>query len=59
MSRARTGYARLEDRIDWYDRKSLHHQVWYRRLKVVSIASATLVSSLDEKSAGSSQPSLD
>lgn len=50
MSQARTGYPRLEDQIDWFDAKSAHHQVWYRRLKVVSIAAAALVplvSSLD------------
>ena len=50
MSQARTGYARLEDQIEWFDAKSIHHQAWYRRLKVVSIAAAALVplvSSLD------------
>jgi len=43
MSQASTGYARLEDQIDWYDARSIHHQAWYRRLKVVSIAAAALV----------------
>lgn len=43
MNRARTGYARLDDQIDWYDTKSVHHQAWYRRLKVISIAAAALV----------------
>ena len=43
MSGGRAGYARLEDQIGWYDTKSLHHQTWYRRLKVISIASAALV----------------
>jgi len=50
VSSTRAGYARLEDQIDWYDRKSISHQIWYRRLKVISIASAALVplfSSLD------------
>jgi hypothetical protein len=50
VSGARAGYARLEDQIDWYDSKSISHQIWYRRLKVISIASAALVplfSSLD------------
>lgn len=43
MSVERSSYPRLEDQIDWYDRKSAHHQRWYRRLKVVSIAAAALV----------------
>jgi hypothetical protein len=45
-----TNYQRLEDQIEWYDRKGVHHQRWYRRLKVTSIAAAALVplfSSLD------------
>ncbi|MCB1797758.1 MAG: DUF4231 domain-containing protein [Gammaproteobacteria bacterium] len=51
MNSARTNYPRLEDQIEWYDRKSVHHQRWYRRLKVTSIAAAALVplfSSLDD-----------
>ena len=50
MSGKRAGYQRLEDQIDWFDRKSIRHQIWYRRLKVTSIGSAALVplvSSLD------------
>ena len=43
MNQAHTGYARLDDQIDWYDTKSMHHQAWYRRLKVISIAAAALV----------------
>ena len=38
-----TAYPRLEDQIDWFDRKSVFHQRWYRRLKVLSIAAAALV----------------
>jgi hypothetical protein len=26
---------RLEDQIDWYDRKSLHHQKTFQRLRYV------------------------
>jgi len=51
LNSARTNYPRLEDQIEWYDRKSVHHQRWYRRLKVTSIAAAALVplfSSLDD-----------
>ena len=43
MNDADSGYRRLEDQIDWFDRKSQSHQVWYRRLKIVSIGSAALV----------------
>lgn len=43
MTQTDTAYARLEDQIDWYDRKSAFHQNWYRRLKIVSIAAAALV----------------
>jgi len=50
MTVTKADYQRLEEQIDWFDRKSLHHQRWYRRLKVISIAAAALVplaSSLD------------
>ena len=43
MSEQSSGYARLDDQIGWYDRKSLYHQSWYRRLKLVSIIAAALV----------------
>lgn len=43
MSEAKSGYPRLDEQVDWLDAKSGHHQAWYRRLKVVSIASAALV----------------
>ena len=43
LNSARTNYPRLEDQIEWYDGKSVHHQRWYRRLKVTSIAAAALV----------------
>jgi hypothetical protein len=35
--------ARLEDQISWYDRKSLHNQRTYKRLKMVEIAAAALI----------------
>lgn len=38
-----SGYERLEDQIEWYDRKSIAHQRAYRRLKLVSICAAALV----------------
>jgi hypothetical protein len=43
MNAGDTGYARLEDQIDWLDRTSGRHQSAYRRLKIVSIAAAALV----------------
>ena len=43
MNDADSGYRRLEEQIDWFDRRSQSHQVWYRRLKIVSIGSAALV----------------
>ncbi|MCG6965141.1 MAG: DUF4231 domain-containing protein [Chromatiaceae bacterium] len=43
MTEARVPYQRLEDQIAWFDRRSSHHQRWYRRLKVLSIAAAALV----------------
>lgn len=34
---------RLDDQIDWYDRKSMQNQKWFKRLQVASIlASATI-----------------
>lgn len=30
-------YQRLEDQIDWYDRKSQHNQWWYKKLKLTTI----------------------
>lgn len=43
MSEAVSGYARLDDQIAWFDDRSRRHQVWYRRLKILSIAAAALV----------------
>lgn len=43
MNAADSDYPRLEGQIDWLDRKSVYHQAWYRRLKVVSIAAAAMV----------------
>ncbi len=34
---------RLEDQIGWYDRKSLHNQHVYKRIKVVEILSAAMI----------------
>jgi hypothetical protein len=35
--------ARLEDQIGWYDRKSQHHQAWFKRLKVLQLVSAAAI----------------
>jgi hypothetical protein len=34
---------RLEDQINWYDRKSNRCQSWYKGLKLVEVGSAALV----------------
>jgi Protein of unknown function (DUF4231) len=36
-------YARLEDQIDWYDRKSRSAQRLFKRIKVVEILSAAMI----------------
>ncbi len=38
-----SGYARLEQQINWYDSKSMSAQRWYKRTKLVEILSAALV----------------
>ena len=35
--------ARLEDQIEWYDRKSLHNQKIYKGIKTVEIIAAALI----------------
>jgi hypothetical protein len=34
---------RLEDQINWYDRKSRSNMRWYKRLKISEIASAAVI----------------
>ena len=34
---------RLEDQINWYDRKSISCMRWYKRLKISEIASAAII----------------
>ncbi len=34
---------RLEDQIDWYDRKSKRAQNWYKGLKILEVASAAVI----------------
>jgi len=34
---------RIDDQINWYDRKSLQNQKWFKRLQVVSIIAATTI----------------
>jgi hypothetical protein len=36
-------FARLEDQIAWYDRKSLYNQHTYKRLKMIEIAAAAMI----------------
>ncbi len=35
--------ARLEDQIDWYDRKSTQNQRIFRRIKITEILAAALI----------------
>lgn len=34
---------RLEDQIDWYDRKSMTNQRYFKRIKMVEIAAAAII----------------
>jgi len=34
---------RLEDQINWYDRKSMVNQRWYKRIKITEIIAAALI----------------
>jgi hypothetical protein len=36
-------YARLEDQIDWYDRKAAHAQHTFKRIKIVEILAAAMI----------------
>jgi len=36
-------WERLQDQIDWYDRKSRHSQAWFKRLKVCQIVVAAAI----------------
>lgn len=38
-----SGYARLEDQIGWYDKKSQSNQQWYKWLKGIEIIAAAAV----------------
>jgi hypothetical protein len=35
--------SRLQNQIDWYDKKSQHNQRWYKRVKVTEIVAAALI----------------
>ena len=35
--------SRLENQIQWYDKKSQHNQWWYKQLKLLEIASGGLI----------------
>lgn len=34
---------RMQDQIDWYDRKSQHNQRWFKRLKICQIVTAAAI----------------
>lgn len=34
---------RIDDQINWYDRKSMQNQKWFKRLQVISIIAATTI----------------
>lgn len=34
---------RLEDQVDWYDRKSMQNQKWFKRLQVAAIIAAASI----------------
>ena len=34
---------RLDDQIDWYDRKSVEHQRWFKHLRLIEIIAAALI----------------
>lgn len=36
-------WERLQDQLDWYDRKSAHHKDWFQRLKVIQIVAAAAI----------------
>ena len=36
-------YARLEEQIEWYDRKSRNAQRWFKRIKVTEILAAAVI----------------
>jgi hypothetical protein len=38
---------RLESQLIWYDKKSLHAQQWYKRLKIVQITLAVLIPTMN------------
>ena len=35
-----SAYQRMEDQIDWYDKKSIDNQRWFKRLKLIEIVAA-------------------
>ncbi len=40
---AHPAWRRLEDQLRWYDKKSIHCQKWYKRLKLIQISLAVLI----------------
>ena len=43
---------RVDDQIDWYDKKSSFNQKWFKRLQVISIISASTIPFLTGYSSG-------
>ena len=43
MSETNPTFSRLNEQIQWYDTKSQYNQRWYKRLKIVEIASGALI----------------
>lgn len=44
--------ARVDNQIDWYDRKSSFNQKWFQRLQVIAILSASTIPFLSGYSSG-------
>jgi hypothetical protein len=40
MTDATPSLQRLDDQIDWYDKKSQHAQTWFKNLKLIQLISA-------------------
>ena len=43
LTPAETTQARLDDQIEWYDRKSQSNQRWFKVLKILEIAAAVFI----------------
>ena len=43
MAEENSTLERLEDQINWYDKKSLFNQAWYKRVKIIQILTGSFV----------------